>query len=308
VFTTPDDLASRVTAAVAVQGLTSQLAERLLSRSSVRADEMDGFGSGSELQDTRVAAIKKMVVDVGRDRALVIHLGDGDLWWSTRLFLLAHLLKSLTAVRQVAFSGRGGHFAGMASPAAIVEGFVAQFPILEEYHRQLQQQDATDDREREIDRQLNSWFNFLSRVSTPPPLVAKPAQPRNRSTAEPLPDARSTIDVERTVQVGVREELLERWLGERIVTRCIQTRESQLTMAQVQQIVDSLLPDVPVEMQPTTKLLASQPDDQDRQQVAGGPDGEDPTKPLLLVVDRDAFGLAIAREWVLNGLPRNRAR
>jgi hypothetical protein len=306
VFTTPDDLASRVTAAVAVQGLTSQLAERLLSRSSVRADQMEGFGTGSELFDTRIHAIKKMVVDVGKDRALVIHLGDGDRWWSTRLFLLAHLLKSLTAVRQLVFSGRGGHFAGMASPAAIVEGFVAQFPVLEEYRRELQQQDGTDDREREIDRQLNSWFHFLSRPSTAPPPVAK--SPRSRSSAKASSDGQSTIETERSIQVGVREELLERWLGERIVTRCIRTRESQLTMAQVQQIVESLVPDVPVEMQPATKPLTSEPISEDGQQIVGGPDREDPTAPLLLVVDRDAFGLAIAREWVLAGLPRNRAR
>ena len=39
---------------------------------------MEGFGTGSELWDTRIVAIKQMVVDVGRDRALVIHLGDGD--------------------------------------------------------------------------------------------------------------------------------------------------------------------------------------------------------------------------------------
>jgi len=298
-YTTPDDLASRVSAAVAVQGLTSQLAERLLSRSSVRADQMDGFGTGSELWDTRIRAIKQMVVNVGRDRALVIHLGDGDRWWSTRLFLLAHLLRSLTTVRQLVFSGRGGHFAGMASPASIIEGFGAHFPTLEEYRRRLQQHDATDDREREIDRQLDSWFQFLRNLPTP----------AAASTAPPSAGlAQSTLEVERTIQVGVREELLESWLGERIVTRCIRTRESQLTMAQVQQIVDSLLPDVPVEMRPSTKLLTSQTVGDDVTPIVSGPDGEDPTAPLLLVVDRDAFGLAIAREWVLAALPRNRAR
>jgi Domain of unknown function (DUF4062) len=306
-YTTPDDLASRVSAAVAVQGLTSQLAERLLSRSSVRADQMEGFGTGSQLWDTRIMAIKKMVVDVGRDRALVIHLGDGDRWWSTRLFLFAHLLRSLTTVRQLVFSGRGGHFAGMASPAAIIEGFGSQFPILEEFRRRLQQENASDDREREIDRQLDIWFQFLQDVPTTTAVVKTP-RPPGPAAAQPSAElTQSTLDVERTIQVGVREELLERWLGERIVTRCIRIRESQLTMAQVQQVVDSLLPDVPVEMQPATKLVTSQTIGNDVPPVPRGPDAEDPTAPLLLVVDRDAFGLAIAQEWVLAALPRNRA-
>jgi hypothetical protein len=54
-------------------------------------------------------------------------------------------------------------------------------------------------------------------------------------------------------------------------------------MSQVQQIVDSLLPDVPLE----------------RHQEAE----EDQFK--LLVVDRDAFALELAREWVRSGLPRS---
>jgi hypothetical protein len=309
IFTTPDDLASRVTAAVAVQGLTSQLAERLLNQVSVKADAMDGFGTGEQLWDTRIQAIKKMVVGVGRERALVIHLGNGDRWWSTRLFLLAHLLMSLTAVRQLVFSGRRGRFAGMASPAAIIDGLVNQFPVLAEYRRAVQQQEATDDRAREIDRQLATWFEVLRRVPTSTP-TAQRRQPRSRQPVQPSSAlAQSTVDVERTIKVGVREELLEKWLGERIVTRCIRTRESQLTMAQVQQIVDSLLPDVPVEIQLVPGPIGD--DGQPAKLNAEGEDpaeGKDPAAPRLLVVDRDAFDLAIAQEWVLAGLPRNRAR
>ena len=78
-------------------------------------------------------------------------------------------------------------------------------------------------------------------------------------------------------------------------------------MAQVQQIVDSLVPDVPVEMQPATKLSFSQPSGEGTQEPLGAQTERDSTAPQLLVVDRDAFGLAIAHEWVLAGLPRNRA-
>jgi len=58
-------------------------------------------------------------------------------------------------------------------------------------------------------------------------------------------------------------------------------------MTQVQQIVDSLLPDVPVE----------------RWQGIGPA-----ARAELQVVDRDAFALELAREWVRTGLPRNPVR
>jgi hypothetical protein len=58
-------------------------------------------------------------------------------------------------------------------------------------------------------------------------------------------------------------------------------------MAQVQQIVDSLLPDVPIE-----RLQSAVPV---------------PTRELQ-VVDRDLFALELAREWVRTGIPRNPIR
>jgi hypothetical protein len=75
-------------------------------------------------------------------------------------------------------------------------------------------------------------------------------------------------------------------LGERWVSRCIRVDGNDLSMSQVQQIVDSLLPDVPV--QRGRKLPA--------------------TGYELLVVDRDAFALELAREWVRSGLPRSPVR
>jgi hypothetical protein len=59
-----------------------------------------------------------------------------------------------------------------------------------------------------------------------------------------------------------------------------------LSMSQVQQIVDSQLPGVPVQ----------------RTGKATGAGVE------LLVVDRDAFALELAREWVRSGLPRSSMR
>src|SRR4051794_16766495 len=92
IFSSPADLASQVAAAVASQGLSASLSEMVLNRSDVSAASMGGFGTG-HIFDTSVVMIKDMVRDVGKDRALVVELGDGDTWWSTRLFLLASLLR-----------------------------------------------------------------------------------------------------------------------------------------------------------------------------------------------------------------------
>ena len=126
-FSSPDDLASQVGAAVASFGLTKPLSELVLNRTAVTAEEMGRFGTGDSFSITSLEAVRNMISRTGKDRALVVELGDGDVWWSTRLFLLASLLRSLTLVRQVAFTGRGGRFAGMASPGCPVRG--AQHPL-----------------------------------------------------------------------------------------------------------------------------------------------------------------------------------
>jgi hypothetical protein len=200
-----------------------------------------------------------MVAETGSTRALVIDLGVGNRWWSTRLFLLSSLLQSLTAVRQLVFRDAQERFAGMASPGALLDRLAATFPLCSEFMALLRMGDASLDTEREADRQIKIWKDLVE-----PPRLGEPI-----------------------VKVGVRAELLERWLGERLVTRCIRVDQQGLTMAQVQQIVDSLLPDVPI----------------DRVQGAGAA-----LKRELQVVDRDAFALELAREWVRTGIPRNPVR
>ena len=91
---------------------------------------------------------------------------------------------------------------------------------------------------------------------------------------------------ERALKVGVRGPLLERWLGERWVGRCLRVEGNDLSMSQVQQIVDSPLLDVPVQRRRKAPEMGLQ----------------------LLVVDRDAFALELAREWVRSGLPRSAVR
>lgn len=253
VFRTPEDLASQVAAAVSAQGLTRHMVERVLEQTSVASPDMEAFASGQPLFDTTLMGIKTMIRQAGAARALVLDIGDGEVWWSTRLYLLASLLRALTSVRQIVFRDLTGAFVGMASPAAMTDSLAGSFPMLQDFRRTLRSEETSADVERETEHQTQRWTDLAG---------ANEAQ----------------------VKVSVRAPLLERWLGERWVNRCIRVDGSELSMTQVQQIVDSLLPDVPLE----------------RAAKAPAPGRE------LLVVDRDAFALVLAREWVRSGLPRAR--
>jgi hypothetical protein len=149
-----------------------------------------------------------------------------------------------------------------------MDGLARAFPELDGFTRFLRMTPASADIERETDRQTTAWNQYLS---APPVPAGSP----------PLPPI-----IESQLKVGVRSPLLEGWIGERWVSRCIRMEGYDLSMSQVQQIVDSLLPDVPV------------------QRTRKAPD----SGVELLVVDRDAFALELAREWVRSGLPRSSMR
>jgi hypothetical protein len=153
IFRTPDDLASQVAAAVAAQGVTRHVINRVLVATSVASPDMEAFGKGVDVNDSTLDSIKKMIRESGVIRALVLAIDDGDRWWSTRLFLLASLLRSLTAVRQIVFCDMQGRFVGMASPAAILDGLGDAFPQLDEFARNLRADQSTSDIERETNRQ-----------------------------------------------------------------------------------------------------------------------------------------------------------
>lgn len=259
IFRTPDDLASQVAAAVSAQGLTRHMVDRVLGETSVASPDMEMFAKGSEMSDSSLLSINQMIRQSSASRALVLQLDEGARWWSTRLFLLTSLLRTLTAVRQVVFCDAMGRFAGMASPAALNDGLASVFRDLDEFARALRASPPTSDIERETKRVTDAWNLFLG----PPGASREP-----------------------DLKVGVRAPLLNQWLGERWVSRCIRVDGNDLSMSQVQQIVDSLLPDVPVQ----------------RQRKAPESGFE------LLVVDRDTFALELAREWVRSGLPRNPVR
>jgi hypothetical protein len=261
IFRTPDNLASQAAAAVSNLRLNRQMAERALEQAIVTPD-MEPFVRGDEIEDSTLAGIKSMIESAGSARFLVIGLQSSYAWWSTRLYLLAALLQSLTAIRQLVFARRDGSFTAMASPAAVRQGVCDQFAEVAEFDARIRS-GATADVEREVARVTSEWNNAM----------------RAR---------------ERQLKVGVRPELLEEWMGERLVKRCVNVSpEDGLTMINIQQIVESLLPDVPIDW--------PQPEPQQTSKSPG-------RKGRLMVVDRDSYALEVARQWVRASLPRTPVR
>ncbi len=297
-FSNPADLASQVAAAVATHGLTASLSELVLNRADVSATAMGGFGHGGSLADTSVMEIKEMISNAGKDKAIVINLGDGDMWWSTRLFLLSSLLQSLTLVRQIVLTGRNGHFAGMATPSAVMDGLGARFPVLDAFRQKLRRSSFTEDRRRETDRQIVTWGSVFQDTGATPPS----GYPTGAESVAGLYLPVSEHDL----QVGVREELLQGWLGERLISRCIHVA-GRPSMSQIQQIVDSLIPDVPLEITPSPEAVTLQVARPGSDRPPPEADAMKPNPVQIKVIDRDAFALELAREWVRTGLPRNPA-
>ena len=168
-----------------------------------------------------------MIVRVGESRALVVDLGT-EMTGGRRgcFFLRASLARSLLCVRSF-FDAQGGRFAGMASPSALVDSLTGQFGILQELEVQLSASVATEDHGREIDRQFDEWRKLLLSSAA---LVIRPqndltdrdeADRRGLSAVRPGEITGDAVAYEKELKVGVRAELLGRWLGDRLFVRCI---------------------------------------------------------------------------------------
>jgi hypothetical protein len=266
VFTTPDNLASQVAAAIATKGLSEPMAQRALDQGGVTA-RMRPFAEGApEALDSAIGSIIETIREARDDPAVPLELAAPG-WWSTRLYLMAALTEQLSDVRQLVFTNRG-RFVGMASPRTVRQALCADNSALAAFHAAMTEHetttrspsppDASDDVERETRRWIERWRMDIA-------------------------------SKERSMKLDVRRSLLVRWLGESFITRCIEAG-SELTVIDVQQIIDSPLVDVPIE--------------RPRQIPTATPEPADTSSTEILVVSRDAFAVQLARQWVRAGLPR----
>ena len=176
-FTTPADLEARVSAAVTMAGVTSQLNLQAATALSAESGTGDSDSSGG-----MSAAIANAVAN--QQHALKIDLAS--VWWSTRLYLIAALAERLTQVRRILIVRTGQpaeEFIGQLSTAMIQSVIGPKIPALTVFETSLRARPTIlDDVDQEINQVMSEWQ------------VAMPS--------------------ERSAKVDITPELLRRWFGE----------------------------------------------------------------------------------------------
>ena len=79
----------------------------------------------------------KSAISEGLTKELIgVNLGNGKLWWTTRLYLLVALAENYTETKFIVFNEDDEHFMGMASPTNIRIALGTRFPTLAKAYRQ----------------------------------------------------------------------------------------------------------------------------------------------------------------------------
>jgi hypothetical protein len=276
-FTTPSDLEARVSAAVTMAGLTSQLdlqaATALPSNTGVAGDSGVEFG------------ITEAIIAAGdHQRALKIYLGDN--WWSTRLYLIASLAERLTQARRIlvvasridpkpaaAVAGpppvqaqpAAEIFVGQLSTSAILSNLGPRVPELGKFAEWLRARPLVYNEVRmEIQQLLVGWRDAFGADS----LLAK-----NAETA---------------AKIDLTAEVLRRWFGDAMLQQ-----EMRIADLQRASIVDILrLLDYPNDYVPVLTLDI--------------PAAGQPAIERVNVVDKGALNARLARNYLVELLDRAR--
>jgi hypothetical protein len=100
--------------------------------------ELEGTDPGRLSVDGIPAILEniKAAISEGMTKELIgVNLGNGKLWWTTRLYLLAALAEKYTETRLIVFNEDDEHFMGMVSPTNICIALGTRFPTLAKAYR-----------------------------------------------------------------------------------------------------------------------------------------------------------------------------
>ena len=275
-FTTPSDLEARVSAAVTMAGLTSQL--DLQSATALPP------GTGVAGDSSAEMGIRDAIIAAGdHQRALKIDLVTT--WWSTRLYLIASLAQRLTQVRRIlvvdtkpdeAPGVRGlappgsrqpaaERFVGQVSTSAILSTIGPRLPQLGKFAKRLQVRPVGYNQvETEIQQLLDGWRTAFG-------------------------DIAGVHANERSAKIDLTPEVLRRWFGEAMLQQPMHIADLQRAS-----VVDILrLLDYPNEYVPV--LTRHTP-------AAAG----QPATERVDVVDKGALNTRLARSYLVELLDRAR--
>jgi hypothetical protein len=136
-FTSPEDLAAKVAAAVHLAGAVAAASDASFDLAEiVGADAIDR--PEMLFSQSHLPYLIKKLTDLGDAPLLKIDLRDGAYWWSTRLYALATLARDHTVVEWLLFLERGTDYLGMSRPGDLQRALAAAQPELEAAYWQAQ--------------------------------------------------------------------------------------------------------------------------------------------------------------------------
>jgi len=161
-FNSPDQLAKEVLSAVRRQELSEQLELKSLQEVDVQ-DLMMNLVMSPEvdtpygLYDTTMMTIAEQILALDAESYMIVDLGVGRNWWSTRLYFLASLLVDLSDVRLLVFIDRERHLFGVSSALAVRDILGGRIRAVRRYEESLAMGDPFLDLVDELNRRGASW-------------------------------------------------------------------------------------------------------------------------------------------------------
>ncbi len=164
--------------------------------------------------------IRRAISNSQSTKSVIVDLGTGENWWSTRLYLLAALAADFTQIRQLVFVEQD-RFIGMASPLATRRALAVKHPNVELAYRKsaLPPGVATSSKEEEATRVVEK-FMFTE-----------------------MPQ-----ETEGSIREWVTQEKLGYWLGLDLNTETVKLQSPELLTNPwlISQIIESRSPFVPL--------------------------------------------------------------
>jgi hypothetical protein len=152
-FTTPEDLARQVSAAVYRREVTDRL-----GTISAAPGLTESLMYGGPISDSTLFSLQTSLVRAPELRVLTVDLKDGNYWWSTRLFFLAAVAGELAGTRLLIFTENGERYLGAATTATVRDRLASMSTPLRQFLDQCRQQALTAlDLARALDQRANLW-------------------------------------------------------------------------------------------------------------------------------------------------------
>lgn len=211
-FSTPEDLARQVSAAVYRREVTDRL-----GTISAAPGLTESLMYGGPISDSTLASLQHSLVRTQELHVLTVDLKDGNYWWSTRLFFLAAVAGEIAGTRLMVFTENGERYLGVATAATVRDRLASMSMPLRDFLDACRQQTVTAvDLARALDQRANLW---------------------NTVVPQPIEDAERSFATARD---------LRRWLGDDLIENSVVQDGDAVSTELLRSIVDWPHPYVPI--------------------------------------------------------------